>query len=39
MDLKLVMQLFLKDIIEIGSINFHKKYAVEIHHITHRRNI
>ena len=35
---------FLKDIIEVGSINFvhtriYKKHGAVFHHITHRRNI
>ena len=43
-DLKLVMQLFLKDIIEVGSINvvrkyIHKKDTAVFHHIIHRSNI
>ena len=43
-ELKLVMQGFLKDIIEVGSINFvhkciHKEDAAAFHHIIHRRNI
>ena len=44
LDLKLVMQLFLKDITEVSFINFvhkciRKNDARVFHHITHRMNI